>query len=437
MLIKAKKILNILNKSGYESYIVGGAVRDYLLGLNPSDIDITTSATPKEVINLFSKTYPSGIKFGTVTVIIDGEDFEVTTFRTDGEYLDGRRPEVVVFGESIEEDLSRRDFTINAMAMDVDGKVIDLFGGKNDLQKGVIRAVGNPKERFSEDALRILRAFRFSARYGFSIEAETLNAIEETKKGLKLISAERIREEISKILLTDNVVPTFLAMHETGVLEIILPEIARMYGVEQNNPYHVYDVFTHTMISVENAPKNLVLRLTMLLHDIGKSYTKKTINGVDRFYKHNIKSVEVAEIILNKLNFSNKIKNEVLELIELHDREIQPTPKAVRRLLNQLQYTTLDNLLAVKKADYKAQNLQYLNKKLNQLEEIKDIAQNETKITVKDLAVNGYDLMGLGLKGKEIGDMLEYLLNLVLENPKLNNKETLLEFAKKKKKRRE
>lgn len=430
MLEKAKTILNVLNKAGYEAYIVGGAVRDCLLGLNPSDIDIATNAIPKEVINLFPKTYPSGIKFGTVTVIIDGEDFEVTTFRTDGEYLDGRRPEVVVFGESIEEDLSRRDFTINAMAMDVNGKIVDLFGGQNDLEKGIIKAVGNPTQRFSEDALRILRAFRFSARFGFKIETETLNAIEKTKEGLKFISPERIREEVTKILLTDNTTSIFFTMYETGVLEIILPEIAKIYGVEQNNPYHVYDIFTHTMKAIEHTPKDLVLRWAMLLHDVGKADTKETIDGVDHFYKHNVKSVEIAEKILDRLNFSNKIKNEILELIKLHDRPIQPTSKAVRRLLNQLQYTSLDNLLTIKEADYKAQNWEHLDEKLNMLNQIKDIAQNEEKITVKDLKVNGYDLMELGLKGKEIGNMQKYLLDLVLDNPIDNNKNTLLKFAK-------
>lgn len=430
MLEKAKTILNVLNKSGYESYIVGGAVRDYLLGLNPSDIDITTSATPKEVVSLFPKTYPSGIKFGTVTVMIDEEDFEVTTFRTDGEYLDGRRPEVVTFGKSLEEDLSRRDFTINAMAMDVDGKIVDLFGGQNDLEKGIIKAVGNPTQRFSEDALRVLRAFRFSARFGFKVETETLNAIEKTKEGLNFISCERIRDEVTKILLTDNVAPIFFTMYEIGVLDIVLPEIAKTYGVEQNNPYHVYDVFTHTMKAVEHVPKNATLRWAMLLHDIGKANTKETIDGVDHFYKHNVKSVEIAKTILDRLNFSNKAKNEILELIKLHDRPIQPTSKAVRRLLNQLQYTSLDNLLTVKEADYKAQNWEHLDERLNALNQIRNIAQNEEKMTVKDLKVNGYDLMELGLKGKEIGNMQKYLLDLVLDNSIDNNKNILLKFAK-------
>lgn len=425
-----KKILHTLNKSGYDAYMVGGAVRDFLLGKNPSDVDIATNATPEIVTGLFPVVYPTGIEFGTVTVMLEGEGYEVTTFRTDGEYLDGRRPKTVVFGETIEDDLSRRDFTINAMAMDADGKIIDMFGGQDDLRKGIIRAVGNPSERFSEDALRILRAFRFSARYGFDIEAETFKAIKETKEGLKLISSERIREEIIKILLTDNVLDVFIAMYKSGVLNVILPEIARMYGVEQNHPHHIYDVFTHTMVSIESAPKELVLRLAMLLHDIGKPYTKETINGVDKFYKHHLKSVELATQILERLKFSNKIKNEVLELVLFHDREIKASPKAVRKLLNQLQYTSLENLLAVKKADAIAQNNSYLEVKLEVIKEIQNIASKEQKLTIKDLAVNGYDMMNLGLKGKDIGEMLNYLLVKVLDNPTCNNRESLLLYVR-------
>jgi len=425
-----KKILHTLNKNGYDAYIVGGAVRDFLLGKEPSDVDIATNATPEIVTGLFPVVYPTGIEFGTVTVMLGKEGYEVTTFRTDGEYLDGRRPKTVVFGETIEDDLSRRDFTINAMAMDADGKIIDMFGGQDDIKRGIIRAVGNPSERFSEDALRILRAFRFSARYGFDIEAETFKAIKETKEGLKLISSERIREEIIKILLTDNVLDVFIAMYKSGVLNVILPEIAGMYGVEQNNPHHIYDVFHHTLKVVENTPKDEVLRLAALFHDIGKPYTKETINGVDKFYKHHLKSVELATQILERLKFSNKIKNEVLELVLFHDREIKASPKAVRKLLNQLQYTSLENLLAVKKADAIAQNNSYLEVKLEVIKEIQNIASKEQKLTAKDLAVNGYDMMNLGLKGKDIGEMLNYLLVKVLDNPTCNNRESLLLYAR-------
>lgn len=425
-----KKILHTLNKSGYDAYMVGGAVRDFLLGKEPSDVDIATNATPEIVTGLFPVVYPTGIEYGTVTVMLGEEGYEVTTFRTDGEYLDGRRPEVVTFGETIEEDLCRRDFTINSMAMDVNGEIIDLFGAQDDIQEGIIRAVGSPVKRFSEDALRILRAFRFSARFGFNIETKTMSAIEETKEGLKLISPERIREEIIKILLTDNVLDVFIAMYKSGVLNVILPEIAGMYGVEQNHPHHIYDVFTHTMVSIESAPKELVLRLAMLLHDIGKPYTKERIDGVDRFYRHHLKSVEIATNILNRLNFSNKIKEEVLQLILLHDVEITPSPKAIRRLLNKLEITSLNRLLSIKRADAMAQNSFYLKEKLNALDKIQEIASKEPRLTVKDLAVNGYDIMNMGLKGQEIGNMLNYLLCLVLDNPAYNKKDLLLQYTR-------
>ena len=430
MMESVKKILNKLNEKGFKAYIVGGAVRDYLLGLTPSDIDITTDATHEEVMNIFSRVYPSGIKFGTVTVMVDDIGFEVTTFRTDGEYLDGRRPETVTFGKTIEEDLSRRDFSINSMAMDINGNIVDLFDGQDDLKNGIIRAVGDPVKRFSEDALRILRAFRFSARYGFEIEENTLDAIKETKEGLRLISSERVREELTKIILTDNVNYTFHLMYEIGVLDIVLPEVSNLYGVEQNNPYHVYDVFNHTLKSVEYVSKDAVLRWSMLLHDIGKPFVKENIDCVDHFYNHSLKSVEVSNNILDRLNFSNQIKNEVIELVSLHDREISIDSKSVRRLLNQLKYTSLNNLLLVKEADYRAQDWSYLDERLKELEIISSISEVEEKITVRDLVVNGNDLMELGLEGKEIGDMLKYLLGLVLDNPDNNDKEVLVNYAK-------
>ena len=432
MMNKAKKIISKLNNEGFEAYIVGGAVRDSLLGLNPSDIDIASNATPEEVMELFSKAYPSGIKFGTVTVIEDESEFEVTTFRSDGKYVDGRRPEEVVYSQNIKEDLSRRDFTINAMAMNTNGEIIDLFGGKKDLQKGMIKCVGNPHKRFKEDALRILRAFRFIARFDdFKVEEETLKAIKSNKENLKNVSCERVREEISKILMTNNVRKTFNLMQEVGVLEIILPEISAMHGVEQNNPHHVYDVFNHTMVAVENAPNNEILRWVMLLHDVGKVATKSTDKeGVDHFYKHNIESMKVAKSLLSRLNFSNKDKKEILELIEFHDRQIQPSPRAIRRLLNKLQHTSLENLLIIKKADAKAQSLRYLEPKLANLSKIKSLANTEKKLTVKDLDINGYDLMSIGLQGKDIGIMQRKLLNLVLDNPSINNKKALMKYAR-------
>lgn len=423
-----KKIMQKLLENGFQAFMVGGCVRDFLMGIEPHDIDITTNATPNQVMEIFPKTVPTGIQFGTVTVLIDGNSYEVTTFRTDGKYLNNRKPESVIFTSSIENDLSRRDFTVNAMAMDIDGNIIDPFNGMNDLKNGIIRAVGNPVERFHEDALRILRAFRFSARFGFEIEAETLKAMKTTKAGLYNISKERISMEICKILLTDNVEKTFKLMLNVGVLEIILPNIAKMAGFQQNNPYHIYDVFEHTLKSVEAARKDLTLRLAMLLHDIGKLYTKTTIDGVDHFYNHAEKSVSIAKEILTDLKFDNSTKDVVIELIKNHDLQIIPLPKYVRRAMAKLNID-LGLLLEVQEADAKAQNPEFAKQKLENIEKIKDILVTEKKPTLKDLAINGYDLLSLGFKGKEIGEILNKLLDVVIDNPRLNNKDVLLSIA--------
>lgn len=427
----AMVILNTLIKEGFEAYIVGGAVRDMLMKKTPSDIDITTNALPDEVIQLFPIVIPTGKKYGTVTVMLNGEGYEVTTFRTDGKYIDGRRPEIVIFGKSIEEDLSRRDFTINAMAIDINGNILDIFGGKEDIKNKIIKAVGNSKERFFEDALRILRAFRFSARFGFKVESITLMSINETKAGLRLISPERIREEITKILLTDNVVEIFSLMQKTGVLEIILPEISNMYGVEQNHPYHIYDIFTHTLKSVENAPKIAELRWAMLLHDTGKPAVKESVDGVDRFIGHQEVSAEIANVLLSRLNFSNREKDKIIELVLLHDREILASPKAIRRIVSKLKFSTIEELIFVKEADTLAQEPNKAMLKQKNLAKAKLIASQEPKLSIKDLAVNGYDMMNLGFKGKEIGEILKQLLEIVLDNPGINNKSSLIEFAKK------
>lgn len=424
-------ILETLHKAGYEGYVVGGAVRDKIMGLTPKDIDIATNAKPLEVMELFPKVLPTGIKFGTVTVMIDDEGFEVTTFRADGNYSDGRRPEEVFFSETISDDLSRRDFTINALAEDMNGKIIDIFGGVSDMENKIIRAVGNPMERFKEDALRILRAFRFSARYGFEIEPITLEAIKEAKEGILLISAERIREELTKILMTDNVQKTFSLMYETGILKLILPEIAKLYGKEQNHPYHIYDIFEHTMKAIESSVKEPIVRWSLLLHDIGKPIVKETVDGVDRFHGHNVQSVTISENILKRLKFSNSFIEEVLELILHHDIQIEATPRAVRRLKSKLNSTQIETLLKVKEADIKAQNPEFLDR-LDTLSEILELSTLEPPISVKDLAINGYDVMELGYQGKEIGQVLNTLLELILENPELNTKDSLLKFIPRK-----
>lgn len=421
------KIMKRLIENGFKAYIVGGFVRDSLLGIPNNDIDLTTNAIPEQVMALFPKTVPTGIKHGTVVVIENGEEFEITTFRQDGEYTDGRRPDTVLFSTSITDDLSRRDLTINAMAMDINGNIIDPFNGREDLKNGIIRAVGEPKKRFTEDALRILRAFRFSARFGFGIEPNTLKAITATKEGLRKISKERISSEITKILLTDNVENTFHLMEETGVLEIILPDISKMVGVTQNHPFHIWDLFTHTLKSVENIDKDIILRWAMLLHDVGKVDTKFIDeNDIDRFHGHAKKSAEIADKVLTELKFDNSTKNVIIELVEQHDNLILPESKYVRRAIARLNID-LDLLLQVQTADTLAQNPAATKDKLDSINRIKKIMKEEgEKITLKDLAVNGNDLMNLGLKGKQIGDTLNHLLEMILDDPSNNNKEYLL-----------
>jgi len=311
--------------------------------------------------------------------------------------------------------------------MDINGNIIDPFNGREDLKNGIIRAVGEPKKRFTEDALRILRAFRFSARFGFGIEPNTLKAITATKEGLRKISKERISSEITKILLTDNVENTFHLMEETGVLEIILPDISKMVGVTQNHPFHIWDLFTHTLKSVENIDKNIILRWAMLLHDVGKVDTKFIDeNDIDRFHGHAKKSAEIADKVLTELKFDNSTKNVIIELVEQHDNLILPESKYVRRAIARLNID-LDLLLQVQTADTLAQNPAAIKDKLDSINRIKKIMKEEgEKITLKDLAVNGNDLMNLGLKGKQIGDTLNHLLEMILDDPSNNNKEHLL-----------
>jgi len=389
---KVKFILNTLMKNNYEAFIVGGAVRDILLKKTPHDIDITTNATPTQIMQLFPNVVPTGIKFGTVTVMLDGEGFEITTFRADGKYLDGRRPEVVTFGKTINEDLFRRDFTINAMAMDIDGRIIDPFGGREDLNSGIIKAVGSPEKRFSEDALRILRAFRFSAKYGFKVAPATLSAIKNKKEGLKLISAERIREELTKIFLTHNVAGTFCLMQKIGILDIILSEIT--------------EINIDILRAIEYARKVSELRWALLL-------------------SHNNKE---AEKILIRLKFSNKEKAKIMELILFNNKDIVPVPKEIRKIKSQLNFSTVEELLDIRKAIAMVHPISYVE--LRNIENAKKISIEEPKLSIKNLAVNGYDIMTLKLRGKEIGTMLKYLLELVIENPEYNNKKDLLEFAK-------
>ncbi|MEW9093753.1 MAG: CCA tRNA nucleotidyltransferase [Clostridiaceae bacterium] len=429
--------VDTLHEFEYEAYVVGGCVRDSLLDKTPNDWDITTNALPKEVIDIFRslgyKVIETGLKHGTVTVVINDENFEITTYRIDGIYSDGRHPDNVNFTRSLKEDLARRDFTINAMAYNSKEGLIDYFGGLYDLKEKVIRCVGIPHNRFSEDALRIMRAYRFAGQLGFNIEEEALTAILELKENLKNISIERIREELNKIMISDMSI--FFGLYKHGILKVILPELEVCAGIKQDNPYHIYDVYDHSIYSAINIESKLHLKLTMLLHDIGKPECKTTDKqGIDHFYNHNEVSATKAEQILKRMKYDNKIIEKVVTLIKYHDREISGS-KSIKKLLNLIGEESFKDLLKVKIADMQAQNLDFYKERYDKLvnieEKLNRIIETKECFTIKDLAINGKDLINIGIKqGKEIGDILNHLLDIVLENPEMNTKEKLIEIIK-------
>ncbi len=426
-----KRIIGTLSQAGYEAYAVGGCVRDSILGRQPNDWDITTSATPLEVKELFRRTVDTGIQHGTVTILIDNEGFEVTTYRIDGEYEDSRHPKDVKFTASLAEDLARRDFTINAMAYNDEMGIVDLYDGIGDIQKKVIRAVGNPLKRFEEDALRILRAVRFAAQLGYSIDEDTRKAIGVIAPNLEKISAERIQTELVKLVTSEN--PDFFRMvYETGITAIIMPEFDRAYKCQQNHPHHVFGVGEHCVQSMLYIKNDKALRLTMLLHDMGKPECKSTDdNGINHFYGHAVKSREIAREIMARLKFDNDTRDKVVKLTGFHDIKIELTEKSVRRAVNKVGEDLFLPLLEVKKADSLAQNPEFQQEKLKILDELLKIYQvivdKNQCVSLKSLAVKGSDLINAGMKpGKEIGEKLNEMLDYVLDNPEDNNKEFLL-----------
>lgn len=431
---EVKVILDTLNNKGYEAYIVGGCVRDVILKKSPKDWDITTEAKPEEVIKLFDKVILTGLKHGTVTVIINNEAYEVTTYRTDGEYKDNRHPTEVKFVSSLKEDLKRRDFTINAMAYNEHDGLVDYFNGLDDLKKKIIKTVGEPKERFNEDALRMLRAVRFSAQLDFHIDEKILEAIRKLKENINNISKERIREEFNKTLINN---PRKIdVLRECGILEIIIPDMRKIYDFEQNNPYHIYDLYNHTLKAAEVIEQSLHLRLAMLLHDLGKIKTKITDeDGVSHYYNHSKESVEMAKNILKELKYDNDTINRILILIQYHDSTLK-SKLSVKRLLNKIGEEAFRDLIKIQKADILAQNPVYAKERLLNLLSVESkldliLEQNEC-FTLKDLKINGKDLIEIGFnKGQEIGETLTYLLDKVIQNPDLNDKEKLIKLAKK------
>lgn len=433
----AEFILNKLNNCGYEAYVVGGCVRDIFLGRSINDWDICTSAKPTEVMKIFSgeKVIPTGLKHGTVTIVLDGEQYEVTTYRIDGEYFDSRRPESVDFTDDIAEDLKRRDFTINAMAYSLSTGLVDLFGGCEDLKKGVIKCVGNPKKRFSEDALRILRAWRFSCQLGFKIDESTLLAAYELRDNIKNISSERIMSELVKaIQSTANFVEGVSA--DSRFLEMVIPEWSKTH-IPQNNPHHIYNVDKHILKALEYTADSddLTVKLAVLLHDIGKPYCyTEDENGIGHFYGHSKKSAVLAENILKRLRFDNSTADNVTELILYHDTEIKAESKYIKRWLGRIGEEQLKRLIFLKQADASGQSGEYayrIDELTDMMDLIDEIVNSGQCITVKDLAVNGRDLIDIGYsQGKGLGEVLAKMLECVISDKIENDREKLLQFAK-------
>lgn len=428
-----KKIIEIIEKAGYEAYAVGGCVRDSLLLRNPNDWDITTSAKPEKVKELFKKTIDTGIEHGTVTVMMHHVGYEVTTYRIDGEYEDARHPKNVTFTSNLIEDLKRRDFTINAMAYNDRSGIVDAFDGISDLEKGIIRAVGNPRERFDEDALRMMRAVRFSAQLGYSIEEDTKKAIQELSINLQKISAERIQVELVK-LVSSNHPEKMRDLYETGITAVILPEFDKAMVTAQNNPHHCYTVGEHIIQSMAASDADKNIRLAMLYHDIGKPACLTTDEkGIDHFYGHPEVSGQICKASLRKLKFDNDTIHTVVQLVTHHDYQILPEKKYVRRAMNRIGKDIFPLLLKVKQADLHAQSTYQREEKQEKLDEIcalyKEIVQENECVDLKGLAVTGSDLIAWGMKpGRELGEMLSQLLAVVIDDPGKNQKEALKEI---------
>ena len=427
-------IIGTLEEAGFEAYAVGGCVRDSLLNRTPDDWDITTNALPDEVKSLFPRTIDTGIQHGTVTVMVQGEGFEVTTYRIDGEYEDGRHPKEVSFTRNLEEDLKRRDFTINAMAYNDRAGIVDIFHGVEDLEKGIIRAVGNPMERFTEDALRMMRAVRFSAQLGYEVEQETKEAIQKLAPTISKISAERVQVELVKLVSSPHP-DRMRLLYETGLTAYIMPEFDRMMETEQNHPHHCYTVGEHTIHAMEHIEADKVLRLTMLFHDIGKPLVRTVDEeGIHHFHGHAEESEKIAKAILKRLKFDNDTIRTVTKLVLCHDRKFELGKKYVRRGINKIGEDIFPLLFPVQKADIYGQSDYMRQDKLAYLEELQilyeEIVAAKECVSLKTLAVTGSDLIALGMKpGKEIGVVLQKMRELVLEDETMNTREALLAHA--------
>ncbi len=431
-------ILDKLEFHGFKSYVVGGAIRSLLLGVEPHDFDIATSAKPGQILKAFAgfKTIETGIKHGTVTVVINDTNYEITTFRVDGDYSDNRHPDTVEFVDNIVDDLSRRDFTVNAMAYNHKDGLIDPFEGGICLKEKVIMCVGNADTRFQEDALRMLRAIRFASQLGFSIWPKTYDAIIRNAGLIKNVSKERISSELIKILSFEDCFNSVLELNKTSLLKYIMPCLDVCFSVGQNNPWHIYDVGKHTLGTLIGAPKDVNIRLALMLHDVGKPLVKTTDeNGIDHFYEHEIKSAELAEQWLREYKFDNDTIDEVVTLIRWHDYFIDPSKKGVKKLMGIIGKDLSLKLLDIRIQDVLSQSENHYLEKRQKIDSIRKMIEetviNNEAFSVKDLVVNGDDLISLGYKqGRELGEALHMLLDHVIEFPEDNKREVLLEMAR-------
>lgn len=429
-----KFIIDTLEEAGFEAYAVGGCVRDTILKREPQDWDITTSARPEQVKDLFSRTIDTGIAHGTVTVMLERSGYEVTTYRIDGEYEDARHPSGVTFTADLLEDLKRRDFTINAMAYHPRRGLVDAFGGMRDMETGIIRCVGDPKERFGEDALRMLRAVRFAAQLGFAVEEHTRQAVTAMAPLLGKVSAERIQAELVK-LLTSPHPEEMRTLYETGISRVVLPEWDAMMETQQNNPHHCYTVGEHTIEVLKGTEPERILRLAALLHDVAKPVCRSVDEqGIDHFYGHPEQGALLARKILRRLKFDNAATGMVSKLVAGHDVNPPLTDRGVRRAIRRVGLECYPVLFDLKKADILAQSTYRREEKLEALERYRqlyeEIMARQDCLSLKDLAVNGRDLMELGVPaGSRLGEILSELLELVVEDPEKNTKEYLTGYT--------
>ncbi len=428
-------IINHLQKNGHEAYAVGGCVRDLYLGKTPADWDITTAASPEEVKALFDHTIDTGIAHGTVTVMLSGVGYEVTTYRIDGEYKDGRHPEQVAFTSQLSEDLCRRDFTINAMAYNETNGLVDLFGGIEDLGKKRIRCVGCAKERFSEDALRMLRALRFSAQLDFEIEKDTYDAICELAQTIEKVSKERIMVELNKLLVSDHP-ERMRQVYETGLTSVFMPEFDAMMETPQNNKHHCYSVGEHTLHTLKHVSPEKNLRLAMLLHDIGKPVTKTTDEeGQDHFYKHQEVGAEMASAILHRLKYDNDTIATVKRYVRFHDERPEINERVIRRAIVRMGTSCFPEIFEIKRADVLGQSDYMREDKLKKIDAFEEMYYRFIKegqcLQKRGLAISGNDVISLGIsQGSRVGDLLAALFDEVVEHPEKNTHDVLMRRAK-------